>query len=438
MLGDYAWFWGDFFFVVDAKLVFDGVFELFPHPMYTVGYAGYYGAALLTRSYTVLLVSLIAHISQLLFLIWVEEPHMLKIYGSWKESAEVSGKEGEEQVDEISQRALFVSAVPRREVVATLCVAVATLSMLCVGGAGAIWPVVMAVICWRVAHWGACAWLLRGVGKDESNRWMRLCGQRLSGLQAYACWQHVYLVSYVMNHALFFVSALRMGGKVGTSLVKDCSYMLGGGMLVVLAYSALSSMWRELGAFGFYYGDFFVTPRKRGIVESGVYRYVPHPEARLGYLAYYGIAIMKQSWGLGWLALFCHVVHEMFVCFIEVPDMEIKYSRRISRTSLERAVENLPGVGALMKVLSHAASNSRNGMQRIYGLYFAETPEDCTIPKEKLRADAIKRGSKFWKGQVVSRAMNLKHKVENRVGVLDCEKAVSLLESRRVCIRRVS
>jgi hypothetical protein len=47
---------------------------MFPHPMYTVGYAFYYGASLISRSYVVFYVSFFAHMLQLCFLTFVENP----------------------------------------------------------------------------------------------------------------------------------------------------------------------------------------------------------------------------------------------------------------------------------------------------------------------------------------------------------------------------
>jgi len=80
--GEFAWYWGDFFFLRlgDIELVSTNVFDLFPHPMYTVGYAWTYGCAILARSYTVLALAMAFHLSQLAFLMLVEVPHVEKLY----------------------------------------------------------------------------------------------------------------------------------------------------------------------------------------------------------------------------------------------------------------------------------------------------------------------------------------------------------------------
>lgn len=459
-LGDFAWYWGDFFFTLDGELVFDGVFELFPHPMYTVGYSGYYAAALITRSYTVLLVSLLAHLAQLAFLFLVEEPHIRKIYASPATKDKAEGKapgtstttaapspasasahsSPEIPHSKMSDHAIFLSTAPQPAVFAAVTLLLSSIIVTYAPATVSAPLAVALLLFWRFVHWAGCALLLQRDQGATDNLWMKWCLSKGSTrTQAYSSWQHIFLFSYLMNHAFFVIAASSLpgGSDHPSSLVKQWALGLSGFSLLAVAIVSMISAWSVTGYFGFFYGDFFVAPESRELTYNGSFRYVTNPEASLGYLAYYGLAIVRQSWGLVWLAFFCQGLHFLFISCVEEVNVEREYKLVRKHTALETSIRRLPGVAGLIWLSKAVGIRVVRAVQKRIDGKFETVSKKVAVQKEKMKADIDKAGTKIWEEHVQRRAIELKSKAESRFGVIDCNKVISLLEKNGVAVKPV-
>lgn len=80
-LGEFGWFFGDFFFPQDApELTYGGIYRYLNNPERTIGLAGIWGVAIMTWSKAMFFVALLSHALTLCFIQFVEKPHMHKLY----------------------------------------------------------------------------------------------------------------------------------------------------------------------------------------------------------------------------------------------------------------------------------------------------------------------------------------------------------------------
>lgn len=445
VLGDFAWYWGDFFFTVDGTLVFDGVFELFPHPMYTVGYAGYYGSALICRSYPLLAVSLIAHIAQLLFLAFVEEPHIQKIYPSSPNptpSTSCSSNLNDspsvlESPHNIRQE--FIDATPQKPAFLTLFTLFASVLLLSISANPSVPIVLVLLLGWHSVHWVTVAVSLRkGKEKDET-LWMQWCSEHgYSRTQTFANWQHILLSSFMMRHALFLIAFVTISPSTPSTLSKTLSHVLAGSSLITIAGISMASTWRAIGYFGFFYGDFFVHDEDNKIEGKGAFRYVSYPEAMLCYLAYYGLALIKRSNGLFLAALACQAMHLLFVQQMEWGNMELESSLARKGTALEEAAFELPMLSVVRSVVHRFVIELFKLLDVVATKHANELYRNVTVRKERLQADFKKsiKDAKQW--HVERHTKKLKRKAKLVVGDFSCDNLVSMLENRGIVVQRVA
>ncbi|KAK8010548.1 phosphatidylethanolamine N-methyltransferase [Apiospora arundinis] len=335
---DYAWYWGDFFYLIDQELTFDGVFEMAPHPMYSIGYAGYYGISMMAASYQVLFISMLAHAAQFAFLVYVENPHIDKTYNPPHHHANTAvdtsldaeptaaepGRDG--QSDYPSGPSSQASPAPIHNLLGLNNVDLFRTtdfsSMLIV-----CYLIVVAVVtpdtplfqnlfalhafAWRL-------WYSLGLGailsqQSANKTWTRhflKFGENVG--EAWRQWKGMYHISQVMTYTSFIAACWKMYSfpsdwENGSALLK---HVLGAALIALHIWTAVS-IHESLGEFGWFFGDFFFDQQ------------IPWHGWPVG------AALITWNKSIFILALTGHLCTFGFLQFVERPHMRKIYGREI-------------------------------------------------------------------------------------------------------------
>ncbi|WFD05726.1 phosphatidylethanolamine N-methyltransferase [Malassezia vespertilionis] len=357
---DYAWYWGDCFFLSLQNMVFDGVYEVAPDPMYSIGYAGYYGLSLLSGSYTVLFVSLAAHTSQLLFLVFFEIPHMDRVYGekkpiasrvSSKSSTDAETKEPvETNVHDLHHRLFANDSVifshmnlfRANDFLLVVFLLYASLPLLLyrVGSVMGLLLALINVCAWRIFH---SFGLGMALDAQSRNKWIVRRFLRChhyddpheAVFDAFRQWKVIYNASLIMTYISFATLLGRCyvpSGQdwfQGTRLLR---HVLGVLLILLHIWSARSS-YQVLGPFGWLYGDFFIDGYPKRLSYTGIYRFLNNPERSMGGAAFFGMALISGSFLVAGAAVFSHLCHWWFLSYVESPHMKRLYGREVRTDS---------------------------------------------------------------------------------------------------------
>ncbi|QUC20151.1 uncharacterized protein UV8b_04392 [Ustilaginoidea virens] len=351
---DFAWYWGDFFYLIDQDLTFDGVFEMAPHPMYSIGYAGYYGISMMAASYEVLFISIVAHAAQFAFLVTVENPHIEKTYNpplprrrdlsrlqsDPTESLDVVDSSSDDRLatgptspqeslipvhNMVGFRNMDLFRVPD-SVVVLLPLYVALLALAT--PKSPVWQAffVAHALLWR-------AWYHLGLGiildrQSKTKMWTRhFLKYGESAGEAWRQWKGMHHISMIMCNASFVAACYKMYSlpqdwNYGLALLK---HVLGGGLIALQLWTALS-VYESLGEFGWFCGDFF-WDQKAKLTYTSIYRFLNNPERIFGTAGVWGGALITWSRSIFIMAIVTQLLTLFYISYIERPHMQKVYGR---------------------------------------------------------------------------------------------------------------
>jgi phosphatidylethanolamine N-methyltransferase len=317
--------------------------------MYSVGYAGFYGIALMMASYQVLFISIVAHAAQFTFLTLVEEPHIDKTYNKPppRRTRQNSDRHHEDRPSTAHSDGTYAdyglmydsvrSPAPMHHIVGSqntdfhrlIDVTVVLISFYMFLLA-ALTPDTFAVrslfvinaFLWRM-------WYSLGLGyildrQSKKKNWTRhFIKHGDSKEEAWRQWKYLHHLSMVMSHgslaaAAWKVYCLPPDWFVGLTLLR---HVLGIGLIALQKWTAMS-IYDSLGEFGWFSGDFFFEPPASNLTYSGIYRFLNNPERVLGLAGVWGVALITWNASIFYLAATAHILNLAFLQFVERPHMQ--------------------------------------------------------------------------------------------------------------------
>ncbi|KAK3318582.1 phosphatidylethanolamine N-methyltransferase [Apodospora peruviana] len=348
---DYAWYWGDFFYLIEQELTFDGVFEMAPHPMYSIGYAGYYGISMMAASYDVLFISILAHAAQFAFLAIVENPHIEKTYNPPPPRARAESVLSEASSQTLDSSADVVGTPMRsrdtpkpvhnllglknldlfRTTDYSVLLLIGYLAMLTIVTPST--PMfqtlfVAHAILWRLWYSVGLGVILTMQSKEKMfTRHFVKYGE--SPGEAWRQWKGMYHLSNALCHASFIAACWKMYNfpedwNYGWVLLKH----IVGLSLIALQIWTATSIYESLGEFGWFYGDFFFDSTGK-LTYKSIYRFLNNPERVIGTAGLWGAALITWSRAIFMMALIGHILTLGFISYVEKPHMQKVYGRNI-------------------------------------------------------------------------------------------------------------